>query len=505
MGIQFSGLASGLDTDNIIKELMKAERLKVDRVKKDKTKLEWKKDIWKDMNAKVYSFYTKSVFDLKSKGTFCKKNALSSNEGIISAKAGISAVEGTHTIKINRLARGSFLTGNEITTDKNSEDITSSTKAGDLIDFGTDTTKVITISLDNGKTTKDIEISANNTISEITDKIKKEQDNINISFDNNFNRLMMSTKDQGQEQQIIVSGDDELLSALGLQDAEGGKPSTRIGTNGQDAEFVYNGTTLTSNSNEVNINGLTLALKDEGVSANITVNQDTDAIYNKVKDFVNEYNEILLEMNIKVNADRAKGYEPLTQEEKKAMSDDDIKLWEDKIKNSLLRRDDILSGLKDSMRNILGTSSGVDTSDFKYDFLSDLGIVTGDYSERGLLHINGDEDDPLYAAKTNTLKEAIEEDPEKVAELLNAVGRELHSVMQDKMKGSGVSSALTFYNDKEMDNRIDEYADRIEELEDKLTVIEQRYYQQFTAMEKAIQAMNSQSASLVSMLGGGSQ
>lgn len=40
------------------------------------------------------------------------------------------------------------------------------------------------------------------------------------------------------------------------------------------------------------------------------------------------------EMNTLYNADSAKGYEPLTSEEKEAMSDDDVKLWEDKIKKS---------------------------------------------------------------------------------------------------------------------------------------------------------------------------
>lgn len=498
MGIQFSGLASGLDTDNIIKELMKAERIKVDRVKKERTKLEWKKDIWKDMNSKMYSFYTKNIYDLKSRGTYTKKNALSSNEGIISAKAGISAVEGTHTVTVNHLAKGSFLTGDEVTTDRNAADITSSTVAGDLIDFGGATEKTIKISLDNGTTySEDIKILATDTITEITNKIKEKQGDINVSFDNNFNRLMMSTKEQGLGKQIMVAGDDALLTSLGLV------PANRTGTAGQDAEFVYNETTLTSSSNEVTINGLTLTLKGEGETANITVNQDTEAIYDKVKEFVTEYNKLLLEINDKVYADRAKGYEPLTEDEKKSMSDDDIKLWEEKIKDSLLRRDSALSGLKDSMRSILCNSGGVDTSGFEFNFLSELGIVTGDYTEKGLLHINGDEDDPLYAAKTNKLKIAIEEDPEKVAELLNAIGDKLHSTMQEKMKSTEISSALTFYNDKQMDKKIDGYKDRIEELEERLTNVEQRYYQQFTAMEKAIQMMNNQSASLASMLGGG--
>lgn len=493
MGIQFSGLASGLDTDNIIKELMKAERMKVDKVKKQKTKLEWRKDIWKEMNKKLYSFYTKQVHNLRSKGTFMKKTTVSSNESAISAKANVNAAEGTHTVTVTQLAKGSFLTGDELDKDKEGNDITISTKAEKLVDFAPDEIKTIDIKL--GDTTVSVEITADDNIYSITNKIKDGVGDINVSFDSNFNRIMMSSKEQGFGTKIeIVSGDTELIKELGLEG--------KVGSDGQNAKFTYNETELESNSNEVSVNGLTLTLKGEGQTANIIVNQDTEAMYDNVKEFITEYNNLIVEVNEKLGADRVTGYEPLTQEEKKAMSEDDIKLWEQKIKDSLLRRDDILSSLVDSMRSIVGSSSGVDTSGLDFRYLSDLGIVTGLYTEKGILHIDGDEDDPLYAAKTNKLKEAIEKDPEKVADLLTGIGDKLYSKMQEKMKSTEISSAFTFFNDKQIDEQLDDYKDRIYVLEDKLADIEKRYYRQFTAMEKAIQMMNSQSASLASMLGG---
>ncbi|MCT4686252.1 flagellar filament capping protein FliD [Vallitalea sp.] len=495
MAVQFSGLASGLDTDNIIKELMKAERMKVDKVKKQKTKLEWRKDIWKDMNKKLYSFFTKQVHILRSKGTFMKKNAVSSNESIISAKANAKATKGTHTFTVTQLAKGSFLTGDKLDKDKDGKEITNSTKAEQLVNFTKDEKKTIGIKL--GDKTVNVEITAKDTINSITNKIKEKVGDINASFDNNFKRIMMSSKEQGDGVKIeIVSGDAELIKKLGLEG--------KVGSNGQNAKITYNGTQLESKSNEITVNGLTVTLKSKG-EANITVNQDTKAMYDNVKDFITEYNKLLVEINEKLGADRVAGYEPLTQEEKKAMSQDDIKLWEQKIKGSLLRRDDILTSLVHSMRGIVGSSIGVDTSGLDYRYLSDLGIVTGDHNERGLLHINGDGDDPLYASKTNKLKEAIEKDPEKVAALLNKIGEKLYSKMQKKMKSTEISSAFTFFNDKQMDKQIDDYEDRITVLEDKLANIEKRYYRQFTAMEKAIQMMNNQSASLASMLGGGAQ
>lgn len=497
MAIQFSGLASGLDTDNIIKDLMKAERMKVEKIEKEKTKLEWKKDIWEDMNSKLYSFYTKHVFKLKSKGTFSAKSATSSNESALTAKASVSAVTGSHTITVNRLAKGSFLTGSELIADRHMATIDAATTADDLEDFGGSPNKTISISLDHGATYTDVLIEPTDTLSSIASKIASEVDGISASYDNNFKRLMLSTKEQGASREIIVGGDDGLLSAMGFM------PVNRTGTIGQDAEIEYNSTTLTTSSNEVNVNGMTLTLVGEGQTANITVNQDTEAIYDNVKEFVTEYNKLLVEINEKINADRAKGFEPLTDEEKEAMSDEEVRLWEDRIKDSLLRRDSILSSLLSSVRETVTISSGVTTTDFEYKSLSQLGIVTDDYTEKGILHVNGDEDDPLFAVKENDLKKAIEDDPEKVAELLNAIGDKVYSTMQDKMKSTTLSSALTFFNDKQIDSDLDDYEERIEDLEERLLQVEQRYYKQFTAMEQAIQAMNNQSASLASMLGGG--
>lgn len=500
--IKFSGLASGLDTDNIIKELMKAEKLKVDKVKKQKTKLQWKKDVWKEMNTKLYSFYTKQVFRLKSKSTFMKKNAVSSNEFLMTAKAGMDVVEGTHTVNVTKLAQGSFLTGEEITKDKSGADleITDATKVSDLVDFGSTDVKTIKITTNGDDPTNPddlvtISIGKDDTVAEMMQKLNSATEDVNIALDKNFNRIMMSSKEQGKGIKIQLDGSDaDLVKALGLEG--------KVGNAGQNLEFEYNGTKLESTKNEVTVNGLTLSVKGTGITS-ITVNQDTQGMYESVKDFVTEYNKLLVEINGKLNADTAKGYEPLTDDEKKAMSEDDIKLWEKKIKGSLLRRDSILNDLKESMRSIVVSSTGVDTAITEYDYLSDLGIVTGSYTEKGILHIDGDEDDHLYAANDNKLKEAIEKDPEKVAELLNSIGNELYTTMQKKMKSTKISSALTFYNDKSMDTQIEDYTDRITVLEKKLIATEERYYKQFTAMEKAIQSLNSQSASLASMLGGG--
>ena len=58
MSIRLTGMASGLDTDSMVRELVNAYSTKLETFNKQKTKLEWKQEKWKDMNTKVYGFYS---------------------------------------------------------------------------------------------------------------------------------------------------------------------------------------------------------------------------------------------------------------------------------------------------------------------------------------------------------------------------------------------------------------------------------------------------------------
>ena len=64
-----------------------------------------------------------------------------------------------------------------------------------------------------------------------------------------------------------------------------------------------------------------------------------------------------------------------------------------------------------------------------------------------------------------------------------------------------MSSALTFYNDKEMKSQLSDYKDEIAKWKEKLADLEDRYYSQFTAMETAMAKLNSQQNYFSSMLG----
>lgn len=284
--------------------------------------------------------------------------------------------------------------------------------------------------------------------------------------------------------------------------ADGSLPDDMGLVKASDSEILLNGAKMTSSSSTVSVNGLSIeltGLTKAGEPITFSVSSDTDAVYNSIKNFFTEYNSLMKEMNELYNADSAKGYEPLTSEQKKEMSDDDIKLWEDKIKASLLRGDSTLGSVRSAMRNTMMSQV---TYNGKTYSLASFGICTStDYTEGGLYHIYGDSEDSVYADKDDKLKKALEEDPDAVVNVLSDIFGKLRDTMSEKMAGSKVSSSQTFYSDIKMKDDIKDYEKQIKEWETKLADMEDSYYSKFTAMETALAKLQSQQSSLSSLFG----
>lgn len=307
---------------------------------------------------------------------------------------------------------------------------------------------------------------------------------------------------------VVPSPAPNAMSVLGLSEVTGSAiteadadPNGMVVVEASDAAIEFNGATLTSSNSTLEINGLTLNILSETVGDEVTISvtKDASAVYDTIKDFITEYNSILSELNTKYNAASSRGYDPLTDDQKEAMTDDEIEKWEAKIKDSLLRRDDTVSSIISSFRtNMMGS---ITYNGKKYS-LGSLGISTStDYKEGGLLHIKGDEDDDVYGDEENILEKMLTEDPDAVMEVFSGVAGNLYNDLQKKMAGSTLSSALTFYNDKELNKQWSQYRDEVNEWTVKLNALEDRYYSQFTAMEKALASLNSQQSALSGLLG----
>lgn len=366
----------------------------------------------------------------------------------------------------------------------------------------TGSSKLVDLGIEAGATIKvngtEIVVDRTTTLDSLAKSMEKA--GINASYDATQGRFYLSSTKTGEANGFTVEADADTLKALGLDlaDGEDGKIDAK------DAEIIYNGVSYKSASNTFNINGLTFEATEKGDKQSFSVDVDVDGIYDKVKNFIKEYNELIAEMNKLYNADSSKGYEPLTSEEKDAMNDEDIENWENKIKDSLLRRDSTVNSLLSTMRTVLSKSVEVKNADgttSKFS-LSSFGIVTGSWSERGLLHLQGDEDDAEFAAYDDKLKAALIANPDAVSKLFSTLGSEIYDYMQKAMKHTEYSSAQTFYEDKTMDNEIRNYKDEVKALQQKLMDEEDKYYKQFSAMETALAKLQSQQTYIAQLFGG---
>lgn len=277
---------------------------------------------------------------------------------------------------------------------------------------------------------------------------------------------------------------------------------------GQDAMITLNGAEFTGSTNVFEINGLTFTALNEtkaGEDITVTTEDDVDGIYDMVKSFLKEYNSIINEMDKLYNADSAKGYEPLTDDEKDAMSDSEVEKYETKIKDALLRRDSNLSTVSSALKEIM--SGGVDVNG-KTMYLSDFGIETLGYfeaadNEKNAYHIAGDPDDTNTSGKSDVLKSMISNDPDTVISFFSSLSKTLYTKMSDLSKSvDGYRSYGSFYDDKKMTSDYNDYKTKISELEEKLNDYEDKWYSKFSKMETALAKLQSNSSAVTSLLGG---
>ena len=676
MPIRITGMNSGLDTESIITELVKAKSVKKDELVKAQTKLEWKQDAWKELNAKVYNLYSKTLSNLRLESDYTKKTTKVSNSNAATVITGSTAVNGVQTLKINKLAKTGYLTGAELKKDNKKADYTSATKLKDIVgEAGVGSELELKVG---DKTTK-ITIDENTSINDFVSTLKKA--GLNASFDEKNQRFFISAKESGAAADFSLTAKDakgmgamqmmgivapladddatrnsymqycvenvdgsgkkqyaamtdlsaivskekedrieqdkraraelveiteqinslktkegnEDLSSVNLDDLKkeleqkekelknassdkqdeiqkeidalnakitdkeklnkleetetslnavisdnekyftidkngeyqekmdgdqsvlakavkekadfaakvlnGGfisSGATRIA--GQDSEISLNGAIFTSEGNTFEINGLTITAHAETEEEfTLTTADDTDGIYDMIKNFLKEYNELINEMDKLYNADSAKGYEPLTDEEKEAMSEKEAEKWEEKIKNSILRKDSTLNSVASAMKQVM--SQGITMGNGSKMYLSDFGIGTLGYfsakdNEKNAYHIDGDPDDASTMTNTDKLKAMIATDPDNVVEFFSSLSKSLYNKIGDMMKKTEYSSSFTLYDDVAMKDEYNDYKSKISKQEQKITDYEDRYYKKFSAMETALAKLQSKESAI---------
>ncbi len=350
-------------------------------------------------------------------------------------------------------------------------------------------------------------------IEALKDNLEKAQEDVakkQLEIDSHeYKDLVENNKDATELEAEIQKLVDAAEEANKVFNSEASKNGGAVKITGQDAIIKLNGVEFTNATNSFSINGLTInaqAVTGDGDTNAITIttNVDTQGIYDKIKDFLTEYNNVINEMTRLYNADSASDYEPLTDEEKEAMSEEQIEKWENKIKDSLLRRDGNLNSVMNAMINSMSQSYEVNGERLSLGSfgISTLGFLNSAENEQYAFHIDGDEDDENTSGKKDKLRTAIEEDPDQLMEFMQKLMSNLYENIDKKMKSTELSSAYKVYNDKEMDKEATRIEQMIAKWEEKVSDKEEYYFDKFTQMEVALSKLQSQTSSISGLFGG---
>lgn len=540
MAMRLSGLMSGMDTESIVQQLVEARSNKVTKVKNSQTKLGWKQEIWKDLNSKLKTLQSK-LQDLRFSSGYTKKVTKTSNENAVSVITGDGAVDGVQELEIHQMAKTAYMTGGQVSLKEgiSGAAVSNDTIMGNLMNFDEGETKSFKVTVGSGDDAKvtGIDITSSTTISEVLSQLKRA--GLNANFDTAQKRFYISASESGEAGNFefksakkVLAGtgedgdelkweyedapDNGVLGVLGLtvgkvidgENETSGLGGAAIMIKGQNAKITLNGVEYTNSHNTFEINGLTITAHGaaNGEKITLTTKQDTDGIYDKIKDFLKTYNEIINEMDKLYNGEAAKGYEPLTDEEKSSMSDTEVEKYEQKIKDSLLRRDSNVSQISSALKKIMMSSYTVNGKTMS---LANFGIETLDYfsapdNERNAYHIYGDKDDTNFADKTDKLKAMIASDPDAVVSFFSQLTQSLYTEMNKQSKAvEGYRSFGSFYDDKKMKSDYDDYKSKIKDEEKKLADYEDKWYAKFAAMETAMAKMQQNASAVTSLLGGG--
>ncbi|MBM7854200.1 flagellar hook-associated protein 2 [Desulfohalotomaculum tongense] len=618
--MRIGGLASGMDIDQIVSDLMKAERIKVDKLEQEKQILEWQQEDYRTINSLLRSFRDNFAFKMKLQSTYLVYNTTSSDEGIVTAAASSTAIEGSHSIRVDQLARGASLTGgtmgsagklttlddqfnnpgygdlklviNDVefiidtqaksiydlvqkinrhsaagvslnTTQEASTtaaqvqklkladsaltegltitvgdkkialwDSSSSTYESeqaaksalgadylyDIADASYDTADEIMAaiaadaavtgaSLSYDGTAKEITITSNeagaeNAVSAAVSGGKSWD--VRASYDETLDRFFLFTNKTGADQHLKVK-DSTLAQLLKITDGTDidtatlnggdGTLGSAIAADGRNADVTIDNLRVTDyTSNQFTLNGVTYNLQnaDPAKTVYVNVQRSTDSVFDAIKSLVDEYNKIVEAIENKLSEKRYKDYNwPLSDWQKENLTDKQVDQWQEKARSGMLRNDYTLRSIRDKLRY---TMAG----------LAKIGITTTKDYFSSKLEVDEDK-----------LRKAVQQDSQGVMELFTKESDEYSGKGVAQRLSDDLTDAISTIIDKagtsgsKIDDKsfIGRHIGRIEKdidrWEERLKEIEDRYWRQFTAMEKAINQMNQQSMWLMQQFGMG--
>lgn len=502
--MRISGLASGMQVDDMVKEMMKAKRTSYNTMVQKRLSMEYQRESYREMSSKIVDFrYNKLSSYNMSNAISAKTTTVTGNEAALTVNSTNSSTSGSLNVSVSQLASaaGAVFTYNP-DTDTNTANSTAGMKLTDLGFTATGSDIIVKIN------DEEIKLDASTaTLSELASAINANKNAKASAFYNESTGQLSIMNSQTGSTAVKLEGFDTITDF---------DTKTIIG---KDAKISLNGVDYTQSSNRFAINGFDFTIKAESGTNGVTTLtsvSDTNKIVDSIKAFVNDYNTLIGSINSKISEEKYRTYLPLTDEQKEGMEESQIKLWEEKAKSGLIRNDSILTKLASDLRIAATTLvGGFDTGEVDGNgkaIFQSLGISTGSYTEKGKLVLNEE-----------TLRNALEKDPDKVIEMFTKRGTDVspgstESGVFAKMSASAVNSlqslstkagtSLTstdlkgsFMESSIISGQLRLMKERESSMITRLNKTETQLYKQFSAMETAINKFNSQASSLSSFSG----
>ncbi|RGK72050.1 flagellar filament capping protein FliD [Enterocloster bolteae] len=368
-------------------------------------------------------------------------------------------------------------------------------------------------------------VTADTSIQGMIDKINTNKDvGVKASYLSSTNQFVLISSETGSGREIQLEGASaDIFGAV--KDAAGNYTdgNFEMGKNAQVLVSYGNGisTMIESSSNTFDLEGLRVTVSQEfgnvtqdasGVwnsdrskAVTFSAKADVDGVTETVKKFIEEYNEMIKEINTQVTTRPDKSYGPLTEEQKDEMSDKSIENWEKKAKQGLLYNDATMRALSLDMQGVL---TNLMANGANYKDLEEMGItISDDYLDGGTITFD--------EAK---FKAAMTSDPEKVSNVFTGGGdikKGLASIIEDTLtpyatkyanrNGNSYGRLIEEAGSEKiplsiMNNQIykdlKEMQSVLDTLNARLASEQDRYISQFTTMETLINQMNSQASYL---------
>lgn len=428
--MRISGLASGFDTDEMVKQLMQVERIKVDRVEQNKQTMIWKQKQYNSINKQFANFIlnsqkdiglrktssTGSLFGNSYKNLDYVKKATSSNDTVATVSNTGKTSNGSFDLKVETIPRNANFTSAEI------ENFNSEGSTEMVLKINGNEINVSGKKIKEGETEKIEAITIDDVVKAInTAKNETSGKSIGVTafYDEGTKRMFLQssvgTLDDDGKFELNITGIGSAgegfvskMKTLDEKDVDGKVIKIGVKTEyGIKGQVTINGLPVDASGGKVEFNGLTIDIKAEGTTR-INVSTNTEGIMEKIEKLVADYNDLVDLSSGLVNEKVYSGYKPLSSEERKALSEEDLKLWDEKAKSGLLNRDETLERTLQTIRmDLYKTLEGASGS---FNHITQIGISTEKYakgSAGGKLQID-----------TDKLRKAIEEDAEGVMELL---------------------------------------------------------------------------------------